>query len=221
MRTKRLLALASFTLASLFASMALADDAPHGPSAPDNQFPSHHFQLAAHQPKGVQLAVHYGLAQPIFYGGFNAAFDFRYKRFIATYSHGQGLDITSTINAAEKAAGMKLREPWTTGGGVGVLLIDELYLMADVKVHRFEAEAFNQHASYSTMTVGAEVGWRFFVWKGFNLGVVGRYWPNVWSTAQDGVAFKAADGQTLVHQPAHQGASGVFANLLVGWAFNL
>jgi hypothetical protein len=239
MRTTCPLALVSFALASLAAPLALAGDppqaaevppaveapraptSPHGPSAPDDHFPSHHFQLAAHTPERVQLAFHYGLIQPILYRGFNAAADVRYKRFIATYSHGQGLDMTSTVNATEKAAGMKLAMPWTTGGGVGVLLIDELYVLADFKVHRWEAQVGSQAAGYNTVTVGGEVGWRFFVWKGFNLDFVGRYWPNVWSSAPNGVTFKDAGGHTFVHEPAHQGLDGLFANVLVGWAFDL
>jgi hypothetical protein len=54
-----------------------ADSATHGPEAPDSQFPSHHFQLEAHEPRRVQLAFHYGLLQPIVLHGFNAAVDVR------------------------------------------------------------------------------------------------------------------------------------------------
>jgi len=213
-----LLALASSVTASAFAAELAA---AHGPSAPDGQFPSHHFTLAAHAPERVQLAMHYGLLQPILLHGFNAAVDVRWRRFIATYSHGAGLDVTSTLSSAEKHAGMTLREPWTTGGGVGVLLIDELWVLGDVKVHHFEGEVSAQHESYETLTLGGEIGWRYFIWKGFNVALVGRYWPNVWSSAKNGVTFRSPSGQTFVHEPAHQGASGLFANVLVGWAFGL
>jgi hypothetical protein len=223
MKRHVLLALSFGALASSAASSAIADELPpaHGPAAPDRQFPSHRFTLAAHQPERVQLAVHYGLLQPILLHGFNAAVDVRWRRLVATYSHGAGLDVTSALSDSEKHAGLTLREPWTTGGGVGVLLIDELWVLADVKVHHFEPELAAERASYTTMTLGGEVGWRFFVWKGFNIGVVGRYWPNVWSSAKNGVPLTSSSGQPFVHQPAHQGASGLFANVLVGWAFGL
>ena len=194
---------------------------PHGPEASDNQFPSHVFRLDAHQPERVQLAFTYGLIQPIVSHGFNAAIDVRYKRLILTYSHGQGLDATPFLSTSEKAAGMTLQEPWTTGGGAGVLLIDELWVLADVKVHRFEAETAMDHKAYSNVTVGGEIGWRFFVWKGFNIGLVFRYWPNVYSTAGRGVTLHDANGKPFLHAPLEQGFSGFFGNVLLGWAFDL
>src|SRR5262249_55818504 len=137
----------------------------HGPEAPAAQFPSHVFQLAAHAPASPQLNFHYGLSQPLLMHGFNAAVDFRYKRLVATYSHGQGLDATSFLHPSERAAGMHLAETYTTGGGVGVLLLDEVWVLADVKVHHFEATTPVDHAAYTNVTVGAELGWRYFVWK--------------------------------------------------------
>ena len=193
----------------------------HGPSAPDDQFPSHVFQLRAHEPQRVQLAFHYGLAQPIVSHGFNAAVDVRYKRLVLTYSHGQGLDATPYLDTAQKNTGMTIAEPWTTGGGVGVLLIDELWVLADLKVHHFEATTAFDHASYTNVTVGGEIGWRFFVWKGFNVAIVARYWPNVYSTAGSGVILHDANDKPFLHKPMEQGYGGLFANVLVGWAFGL
>jgi hypothetical protein len=193
----------------------------HGPEAPDSQFPSHVFQLRAHEPPRVQLAFQYGLNQPIFTHGFNAAVDVRYKRLILTYSHGQGLDATSFLNTTETRAGMTLAEPWTTGGGVGLLLIDELWVLADLKVHRFEASTSLDHVAYTNVTIGGEIGWRFFVWKGFNIALVARYWPNVYSTAGNGVTLHDANGKPFFHKPLEQGYAGFLGNVLVGWAFDL
>jgi hypothetical protein len=193
----------------------------HGPAAQDWQFPSHVFRLEAHAPERVELAFHYGLLQPLLLHGFNAAIDVRYERLILTYSHGQGLDATSFVTSAEKAAGLSLKEPWTTGGGVGILLIDELWILADVKVHRFEASTPVDRAAYTNVTVGGEMGWRFFVWKGFNIGVVARYWPNVHSTAGAGVLLRDTSGHLFLHRPQAQGSSGFFGNVLLGWAFDL
>src|SRR5689334_4365639 len=113
MTSRLFLGLSLIALVSSATASAVADEpaAPHGPSAPDSQFPSHHFTLAAHAPERVQLAMHYGLLQPILLHGFNAAVDVRWRRFIATYSHGAGLDVTSTLSSAEKHAGMTLHEP--------------------------------------------------------------------------------------------------------------
>jgi hypothetical protein len=220
---------ASLVLAFAIGNPARAEEGPpstsptgtHGPESPDNRFPSHLFQLEAHQPKRVQLAFHYGLSQPLLLHGFNAAVDVRYKRLVLTYSHGQGLDVTSFLNSTEKAAGMSLNETFTTGGGVGVLLIDELWVLADLKVHKFDAGTAVDRATYINVTVGGEVGWRLFVWKGFNLGFVARYWPNVYSSAGSGLTLRDASGKSFVHQPMQQGFGGFLGNVLVGWAFDL
>jgi hypothetical protein len=213
-----------FSLLSLVVTRsALADGtAPkHGPLAGDDQFPSHVFQLTAHQPERVQLAFHFGLNQPILLHGFNAAVDLRYGRLVLTYSPGNGLNDSMALTNTEKAAGMHLVMPYSTGGGIGVLLIDELWVLADVKVHRFDVDLGRERASYETMTIGGELGWRFFVWKGFNIGVVARYWPNVWESDPKGSAFKDTSGRTFVHRPAAQGESGFLGNILIGWAFDL
>jgi hypothetical protein len=193
----------------------------HGAEAERRQFPSHVFQLRAHQPPAVQLTFHFGLIQPIVMRGFNAAVDVRYKRLLLSYSHGHGLDASRFVTARERAADMSLALPWTTGGGVGVVLIDELWIMADVKAHRFEARTIENARAYTTLTVGAELGWRYFIWKGFNIALVARYWPNVYASSGKGAKLRDASGQSFVHKPMQQGASGFFANVLVGWAFDL
>jgi hypothetical protein len=193
----------------------------HGPSAPDNRFLSHRFQLAAHAPERPQLAFHFGLVQPILLHGFNAAVDVRYKRLLLSYSHGQGLDVTRFTSTRERAAGMTLREPWTTGGGIGVTLIDELWLMADLKVHRFEAELGAEQRGYTTITAGAELGYRLFLWRGLNVALVARYWPNVYASSGRGVVLHDKQGERLTHKPMQQGSAGFFLNVLVGWAFDL
>lgn len=214
---------ALISCALLGARPARAETTPtgHGPGAPGDQFPSHRFQLAPHEPPGVQLAFNYGLLQPLVLHGFNAAVEVRYRRLVATYSHGQGLDFTRFDTADEKAAGATVRVPWSTGGGVGVLLIDELWILADFKVHRFSVDTAADHAAYTVVTVGAELGWRFFLWKGLNVALVARYWPNVYSTAGKGVTLHRPTGEAFIDPPAQQGYSGLFANVLVGWAFDL
>ena len=58
-------------------------------------------------------------------------------------------------------------------------------------------------------------------WGPWAVGVVARYWPNVYSSAGTGVTFHDAADKPLVHAPMAQGFSGFFGNVLVGWAFDL
>jgi hypothetical protein len=193
----------------------------HGPEAPDDQFPSHVFRWQARAPQRVQLGFTYGLSQPILADGFNAAIDVRYKRLVLTYSHGQGLDYRRFETGDEKGAGASVKLPWTTGGGIGVVLIDELWILADLKVHHFLVDTAVDHYAYTNVTLGAELGWRYFIWKGFNVELVARYWPNIYSTAGRGVVLHQPNGTTLLDPPEKQGNSGFLANVLVGWAFDL
>lgn len=206
-RMKTHLCLASAAVLSLLAAPAWADEPAATNPGPD-----------------AELGFHYGLLQPLLTRGFNAAVDLRLGRLVLSYSHGQGLEISrapGTLTAAEEDAGMRLVMPYSTGFGVGVTLVDELYAMIDFKLHRFEAHAGSDLARYSTATIGAEVGWRFFVWKGLYVAPVVRYWPNVWDNAPAaGVTVKTMGG-SLTHAPAKQGVEGLFANVLVGWAFDL
>jgi hypothetical protein len=220
----------AFLIALLAARHARADPtaAPtpeparlHGPEAPDGQFPSHVFQLDAHAPKRAQIGFTFGLSQPILAHGFNAAIDVRYGRLVLTYSHGQGLDVTPALSSNERAAGMTLQEPFTTGGGAGIVLIDELWILADVKVHHFVADTPVDHRTYTNVTVGVELGWRFFVWKGFNIDLVARYWPQVYSSAGQGITLHDANGRPFLHHPMAQGIDGFVPNVLLGWAFDL
>jgi hypothetical protein len=213
----------------LWTTPARADEPPvaapdlraHGPEAPADQFPSHVFQLRPRAPEHVQMGFTFGLNQPILTHGFNAAVDVRYKRLVATYSHGQGLDYARFETSDEKAAGAAVKLPWTTGGGVGLVLIDELWILADVKVHHFLVDTAVDHHVYTNVTVGAELGWRYFIWKGFNIELVARYWPNVYSSAGPGVVLHNPNGTTFVDPPAKQGYQGFLGNVLVGWAFDL
>ena len=45
--------------------------------------------------------------------------------------------------SARQEGGATLREPWTTGFGVGAVLVDELHLLVDFKVHRLVGWAFD------------------------------------------------------------------------------
>lgn len=202
-------------LSAFFSSVTFAE--PHGPSAALNEFPSHRFQLAPRTPT-LQIAFHAGLIQPLLLQGFNAAIDVRVNRFIATYSHGEGLDGVGKVSLSptELGRGADLGLTWSTGGGFGVTLIDELYVLVDFKVHRYAFTAGGERADYTTVTIGGEVGYRFFIWKGFHIAPVVRFWPNVWSSIPQGMTVGGVE-----HKAGSQGFYGLFANVLVGWAFDV
>lgn len=192
----------------------------HGPDAPLRQFPSHRFALR-HLPDKPQLAFHFGLSQPILLGGFNAAVDIRYKRLFATYSHGHGLRFDgAAARRSDRDAGLSVSMPWTTGFGVGMILVDELWLSVDTKFHQFEVRYEGEARNYLTVTVGAELGWRFFLWRGLHIAPVIRYWPNVYSSSGRSIAFRDGDADVR-HPTMSQGFNGLFANVLIGWAFGV
>ena len=209
---------------AFFLPLLLSTAPEHGPSAPTAAFPSHDFQVSPHRPD-AQLSFHYGVLQPILLSGFNAAVDVRLGRWIFTYSHGQGLDFTDVpgaLSSAEDDAGLSLMAPFSTGFGIGAVLLDELYVLLDFKWHRFEVELAGRSERYSTFTLGGEIGYRLFVWKGFHIAPVLRFWPNIADTVPDGgIVFDLPDGNQVIHSAAEQGSSGFFANVLVGWAFDL
>jgi len=53
--------------------------------------------------------------------------------------------------------------------GVGSTLVDELYLLADFKLHHFEVRVGADKQEYSTTTTDLALGWRFFIWKGLHI----------------------------------------------------
>jgi len=165
-----------------------------------------------------ELSFHFGLSQPLFFEGFNAALDLRWGPLLFSYSHGEGLNYSATpslgLERAEAAAGLQLRSPWTTGGGVGVVLLDELYVMVDLKRHAYEVALGDARAAYTTTSVGGELGWRFFVWRGFFVQPLLRYWPNVHTSLPN-------DRVELAGFTHHAKNLGFFGNITVGWAFEI
>jgi hypothetical protein len=169
-------------------------------------------------PSRPQLSVHAGLLQPTVLRGFNAALDLRYRRLLVSYSHGAALDYSAnprlSLGSADREAGLSLRSPWSTGFGVGLTAIDQLYVMVDFKVHRYEARLDDQEARYTTISIGAELGYRWFVWRGLFVNPTLRYWPTVWSSRE---RMRLREGaQPFEH---HAKDLGVFANVSIGIAF--
>ncbi len=187
--------------------------APHGPS--NEGFLSHNFQWAPHEYES-QLNVHFGLSQPLLLNGFNIAMDYRIGQWVFEYSHGMFLDYNASEGIGERfvgKSGADLDSPWTTGGGVGYILLDDLYLMLEVKVHRYEMELSGEKLNYTTASVGPALAYRLFLWRGLNLTAYVRWWPNVWDSTEGKVELANTSFEPV--------DLGLFANLSLGWAFDL
>jgi hypothetical protein len=126
-----------------------------------------------------------------------------------------GFSMTST----ERAQDLRIVVPYTTGFGVGLTLLDELWLGVEFKTHRYEVNApSGPVTSYQTYSVGPVIGYKLFVYKGLFANAYARYWPNVASTLDNSeVALRGANG--TVEHAAHD--FNVFANVSIGYAFDL
>jgi hypothetical protein len=195
-------------------------DTPHGPSS--DTFPSHRFQLAPRDDRRGQLGINFGLLQ-LALGGFNVAAELRYRTLWFEYSHGMDLTLNDAgglgLSADERRNNLHVFVPYTTGFGFGSTILDELWLGVEFKTHRYEVSApHGPVASYQTYSIGPVLGYKFFVWRGLHVNAYLRYWPNVASSLDsDKVALRS--GANVVQHEAHD--FGFFANVSVGYAFNL
>jgi hypothetical protein len=123
------------------------------------------------------------------------------------------------MTSDERDAHLHMYVPYTTGFGVGLTLLDELWLGVEFKAHRYEVStATGDESKYSTYSIGPVLGYKLFIWRGLHLNAYLRYWPNVATTLDDNqVALQGPDG-TITHK-AHD--FGVFGNVSLGWAFDL
>jgi hypothetical protein len=184
--------------------------------------PSHKFSWAPTDTKKVQVGVNFGLLQ-LALGGFNVAGELRYRRLWLEYSHGVALNLNNlggfSMTGAERSQDLHIYMPYTTGFGVGFTILDELWLGAEFKTHRYDVNApGGAVASYQTYSIGPVLGYKLYVYKGFYLNAYGRYWPNVASTLSGNEIALHGTGGTVEHS-AHD--FGLFANLAVGGTFDL
>ncbi|HEX6243880.1 MAG TPA: hypothetical protein VFZ61_23355, partial [Polyangiales bacterium] len=86
--------------------------------------------------------------------------------------------------------------------------------MVDLKVHRYQAELDGQRSEYTTISVGLELGYRLFLWRGLFVQAALRYWPNVYDSLPGG----SVQLGELKHDAKNL---GVFANFMLGFAFDV
>lgn len=165
-----------------------------------------------------------GLHQWLVLGGANVAAQYKTKHLVFEWSHGQALHLNNasslTLTSEERAAGVRVDMPWTTGGGVGWRITRNLHALVEVKVHRYEEYGAdrNQRVSYLTFTVGPGVFYDIHLWHGLFLQPLIRWWPNVGDTLNrsSAPAFTRPDGSTYHAEAKSQ---GVFGNINLGWSF--
>ena len=159
-----------------------------------------------------------GLSQPIIMHGGNVEINYLTKNWVFEYSHGFLLDLNVysgfTKTAAERAQGLSITLPYSTGGGIGYRITEGFNVRAEFKVHRYEVSRGAESFAYTVYSAGVGA---YYFWTplGDHLVIVPslRFWPNVATTLDSGKLI-FADGQT--HQ-AHD--FGLFANISVGWRF--
>jgi hypothetical protein len=198
--------------------------APPAASAGDgfNLAPTHHYGWAGTDAKTAQVGINFGLLQ-LGLGGFNVAAELRYRRFWFEYSHGVDLKLNNldgfSMSQAERDQNLRVFVPYTTGFGVGLTIVDELWLGVEFKTHRYEVNApGGPVSSYQTYSIGPVLGYKAFLYKGLYADLYLRYWPNVASSLEDNkIALQGSDG-TVIHG-AHD--FGVFANVSIGYVFDL
>jgi hypothetical protein len=86
--------------------------------------------------------------------------------------------------------------------------------MIDFKVHRYHASTREARVDYTTVSVGAELGYRLYAWKGLFVQPMLRYWPNVWTD----LSRERAQLGDYRHEAKDL---GLFANISIGWASSL
>jgi hypothetical protein len=181
---------------------------------------SHDSRWSAASTKNVQAGINFGLLQ-LGLGGFNVATELRYHRLWLEYSHGMDLTLNKLgglgLTQTERDQDLHIRVPYTTGFGVGITLVDELWLGAEFKAHRYEVNApGGRGSSYRTASIGPVLGYKRYFWKGLYADAYGRYWPTVATSLDDDKLALAGSAGTVEHS-AHDW--GVFANISLGYMF--
>jgi hypothetical protein len=162
-----------------------------------------------------------GLTQWILFRGGNVALEYKTGRFAFEFSHGQGLDLNQlpgvALTADERAAGVHVYVPWTTGFGVGYRFTENLHVLVELKAHRYDVASRDRSAEvdYTTFSIGPSVFYTVYLYKGLFLEPNVRFWPNVASTLPaNRTSFLDTDGTVREHK-AHD--FGLFANMNLGW----
>lgn len=192
------------------------------------------------EPAPRQVAVLFGLNQPLLAKGFNIEANYYTKRLVFDYSHGASLDFSGQNGGDQiKAQGLAVHIPFTTGFGVGYRFSKLVNLRVEPKLHRFEIyydgdaqTAGNRITAYNTFSLGLGL---YFKWQPFEKqdgllrGLIVapsvRYWPNVATgLTNDRVEYQNRNTDRMeTHQAMQPGLANtpVVVNVSVGYALDL
>lgn len=185
-----------------------------------------------------RVNVVFGVGQ-IVQGGFNAEANLFLNRLVFDYSHGISLNLYNDQleEGDDKAQGLDIRIPWTTGFGLGYRFNDWLNLRVEPKWHRFELmtstdgeQARNTLGEYTTFTLGLGLyaNWMPFknksnILKGLMIAPNIRWWPRVSSTLEDNTLqyYNSVTEKDEQHQARQIGInnSPFFYNISIGYSF--
>lgn len=175
--------------------------------------------IPAGQAQAGELAMGFGVWQPIAFKGFNAEVDYLTEKWVFEYSHGMNLDISAfqpALTSIEKNQGLKIKAPYSTGFGIGYRFTEAFNLRIEFKEHKFEVQHPNGEAiSYINrdIGIGAYYFWRPMANSGFVVTPSLRFWPTLNSTLpSDGHVFSNGD----THKPH---SFNFFGNVTLGWIF--
>lgn len=197
----------------------------HGPSS--KSFPSHHFQWAPHSAHNFQAGVNFGIVQLVL-GGFNVSAELRYRRLWLAYQHGFNLTVNNLryvgltrlgLNRDEREQNIHLFIPYSTGFGIGLTLLDELWLGTEFTASKMQVhQPGSQTVTYQTYSIGLVLGYRLFLWRGLHANAYLHYWPNVSSSLHNDRTTLRSSSGSVTHN-AH--SFGLYPNLSIGYAFDL
>ena len=210
---------AAFTSASLTALDSAAAE-PSPPVAAETKATLS--PVPAADPYALRPSVMLGLMQWLAFGGGNIAAQLKFGRWVAEYSHGQALQFERVpalaLTAQERAAGVAVGMPWTTGGGFGIQITPELHVLLEAKVHRYLVQDdFGHQQSYTSFTLGPGIFYDLYLYRGLFIQPNLRWWPTVASSYAAQGDLLAADGSPYHHE-RHD--LSPFLNVNIGWTFS-
>ena len=171
-----------------------------------------------------EVAILFGLNQPLLLSGFNIEANFFTRKMSFDYSHGVSLEYQgSMITGAAKEQHLVAHLPYSTGFGIGYRFTSWLNLRLEPKWHRFEIyydgeeqTLANRVVAYNTFTLGLGLYGKWHPFKKQNNFLKGvmvapslRWWPNVASTLDDSgyTYYNKITDQTEVHKTLNVGAN--------------
>jgi hypothetical protein len=192
------------------------------------------------QKEDHEVAVLFGLTQPLVLSGFNIEGNYFTRKMSFDYSHGVSLEYRGNIITGDmKTQHLVAHLPYSTGFGIGYRFTSWLNLRMEPKWHRFEIyyEGDDQALAtriiaYNTFTLGLGLygKWHPFKQKhNFFSGIIiapsVRWWPTVASTLSDeGYSyFNKITNQNEVHKTMSVGLGNTpwLANISIGYRFGL